>query len=111
MDLMPLAGFLLFGVLIGAVARMLVARRAGGWVVSVMSGAAGSLVGAVFGHTGRFPGDSDSPAFSLSLLGAFAMVAVCHAVAAARRARTPVDHRRRGGRTAGVLRALMARRP
>ena len=85
---MPLAGFLLFGVLIGGVARMLVAGRAGGWAVSVMSGAAGSLVGAVFQRAGRFPGDPDSVAFSLSLLGALTLVAVYHAVAA-RRARTP----------------------
>ena len=97
---MPLAGFLLFGVLIGGVVRMLVAGRAGGWVVSVMSGAAGSLVGGVFRNAGRFPRDPDSSAFSVSLLGAFTMVAVYHAVAAARRARSPLDPRRRGRGTA-----------
>jgi uncharacterized membrane protein YeaQ/YmgE (transglycosylase-associated protein family) len=84
---MPFVGFLVFGVLVGGVGRMLVAGKAGGWAVSLMSGAAGSALGGLFGGAGTFHSDPDSAAFSMSLLGAFALTAVYHAVAASRRGR------------------------
>jgi uncharacterized membrane protein YeaQ/YmgE (transglycosylase-associated protein family) len=78
-------GFLLFGTLIGAVVRLLVAGRAGGWGVSILSGAGGALLGALLGRSGALRGDLDSGGFVASLLGAFTLVAVYHAAAAARR--------------------------
>jgi uncharacterized membrane protein YeaQ/YmgE (transglycosylase-associated protein family) len=78
--------FLLFGLVVGAVARLIVpGREPGGWVVSMLLGVGGSLVG---GFLGRMVGlyREDQPAsFVMSLLGAIALVAVYHWVAAGRR--------------------------
>ena len=78
--------FMLFGLLIGAIARMVVTEKAGGWAFSLMSGAAGSLLGGLVARAGTFRSDSDSAAFGMSLFGAFALVCVYHAICAARRA-------------------------
>lgn len=81
---MYFVGFLLFGTLIGGAIRMLVAERAGGWSISMISGAGGALLGGLLGR-GQLHGDREPAGFVLSLLGAFALVAVYHAVAATRR--------------------------
>jgi uncharacterized membrane protein YeaQ/YmgE (transglycosylase-associated protein family) len=78
-------GFLLFGTLIGAVIRLLVAGRAGSWGVSMLSGGGGALLGGSLGRLGALRGDHDSGGFSMALLGAFALVVVYHLVAAMRR--------------------------
>lgn len=83
---MSFVGFLLFGLLVGGVTRMLVAGKAGGLAISMVSGATGSVLGGLFGRADTFRSDPDSAAFSMSLLGAFALTAVYHAVAASRRA-------------------------
>jgi uncharacterized membrane protein YeaQ/YmgE (transglycosylase-associated protein family) len=78
-------GFLLFGTLIGASVRLLVAQRAGGWAISILSGAGGALIGGFLGRCAELRSDLDSAGFAMSLLGAFALVAVYHVVAATRR--------------------------
>ncbi|HLK36539.1 MAG TPA: GlsB/YeaQ/YmgE family stress response membrane protein [Polyangiaceae bacterium] len=64
---------------------MLVAGKAGGWIVSLMSGVTGSALGGLFGGADTFRSDPETAAFSMSLLGAFALTAVYHVVAARRR--------------------------
>jgi hypothetical protein len=86
--LVQVVGFLLFGTLVGGVVRMLVAQHAGGWWISIVSGAGGALLGGLFGRIDRLSSDPDSSAFAMSLLGAFAMFAAYHVVAASRRTRS-----------------------
>jgi uncharacterized membrane protein YeaQ/YmgE (transglycosylase-associated protein family) len=78
-------GLLLFGMLIGVVIRMLVARNAGGWAVSMLSGIGGAVVGGLVAGAGSAHGSGESARFVASLLGAFTLVALYHAFAARRR--------------------------
>jgi uncharacterized membrane protein YeaQ/YmgE (transglycosylase-associated protein family) len=87
-------GFLVFGMLIGAVVRVLVAGKAGGWRVSILIGAGGAMIGASLGRVGGFLDDSEPSAFVMSLLAAFALVAVYHAIVARRRYTALVSERR-----------------
>jgi uncharacterized membrane protein YeaQ/YmgE (transglycosylase-associated protein family) len=75
----------LFGTLIGGAVRMLVAGKAGGWWVSILGGGCGALLGGFLGRGGGFPEDPGSAGFVMSILGAFGVVAVYHAVASRRR--------------------------
>lgn len=77
---MHLLFFLLFGLVVGAIARLLVpGREGGGWLTSMMIGVLGSFLG---GFAGRLVGFSDGrPAgFVLSLLGAIVLVIAYHAI-------------------------------
>ncbi len=82
---MHFLGFVLLGTLIGVAVRMLVAGRAGGWWVSTLGGGCGAVLGGVLGRRGGFVEDLESAGFVMSILGAFAVVAVYHAVASWRR--------------------------
>jgi uncharacterized membrane protein YeaQ/YmgE (transglycosylase-associated protein family) len=77
-------GLLLFGLLIGVVIRMLVAGKAGSWAVSTLSGIGGAVLGGFVGRAGSSHGSGDSAGFVASLLGAFTLVSIYHAVAARR---------------------------
>lgn len=78
-------GFFVFGMLIGAVVRALVAGKAGGWSVSILTGAGGAMLGGCLCRAGGIRDDSEPSAFVMSLLAAFAVVAVYHAIVARRR--------------------------
>jgi uncharacterized membrane protein YeaQ/YmgE (transglycosylase-associated protein family) len=75
---MHLLFFLLFGLVVGAIARVLVpGREAGGWFTSMVVGVLGSFVG---GFLGRGFGYADGrPAgFLMSLLGAVLLLIAYH---------------------------------
>ena len=82
---MQIVGFVLFGLLIGAVTNTLVATEAKGqWSVSMLCGIAGATVGGFFGRVAGLYGDAEPAGFVMALLGAFTLVAVYHAVLARR---------------------------
>lgn len=87
-------GFLVFGLLIGAVGRLLVTRQTpdrGGWAPAMLCGVCGGLLGGFFGgffgDAGGLYRNGDQAAFVLALLGAFLFVGVYLAAAALRRRR------------------------
>ena len=82
-------GFLLFGLLVGAVAH-LVARDSTtrGWAVSMVCGACGMLAGAFVGGALGLYGYRDPAAFVVALLGAIVTVGVYQVLAARSRRRT-----------------------
>jgi uncharacterized membrane protein YeaQ/YmgE (transglycosylase-associated protein family) len=83
---MHLIVFLLFGLVVGAIARRIVPEReSGGWVVSMVLGAAGALLGGFFGRLVGLDGEGQPAGFVMSLVGAVTLVAVYHWVAAGRR--------------------------
>ncbi len=82
---MQIVGSLLFGTLIGVVIRMLVAGRAGSWVISTLSGVGGAVLGRLVARAGGSNAPENSAGFVASLVGAFTIVAIYHAVAARRR--------------------------
>jgi uncharacterized membrane protein YeaQ/YmgE (transglycosylase-associated protein family) len=74
--------FLIFGLIVGALARFIVpGREPGGWTVSMLLGVAGSLLGALIGRAIGIYGESQTTGgFFMSLLGAILLVAGYHAL-------------------------------
>jgi uncharacterized membrane protein YeaQ/YmgE (transglycosylase-associated protein family) len=69
--------FLVFGLVVGAVARLIMpGREPGGWVVSLVLGVAGAMIG---GFVGRMIGlyePHETAGFIVSLLAAIGILAV-----------------------------------
>jgi len=82
---MHLIAFLLFGLFIGAVARLIVpGKEPGGWVVSLLLGVGGAYLGAFVGRAMGLYHQGQSAGFVMSLLGAIVLVAAYHMVATRR---------------------------
>jgi uncharacterized membrane protein YeaQ/YmgE (transglycosylase-associated protein family) len=63
--------FLLFGLVVGVVARALVpGRQPGGWLMSIVIGIAGAYIGGFLGRTFGFYGAGQPAGFLFSLFGA-----------------------------------------
>lgn len=78
--------FLLFGLIVGAIARWIVpGREPGGWVVSMLIGIGGAFLGGFFGRVAGLYREGQPAGFVMSLIGAVALVAVYHAVTTGRR--------------------------
>lgn len=73
--------FLLFGLVVGVVARFLVAgREPGGWVLSIALGIAGAYVGGFLGRAFGFYGAGQPAGFLMSLFGAVLLLFGYHAL-------------------------------
>jgi uncharacterized membrane protein YeaQ/YmgE (transglycosylase-associated protein family) len=83
---MHVALFLIFGLIVGALARLIVpGREPGGWLVSLLLGVGGALLGGFVGRAIGLYRDGQGAGFIMSLLGAVVLVAIYHAVAVRRR--------------------------
>ena len=83
---MHLLWFLIFGLIVGAVARLIVpGREPGGWIVSMLLGCGGAVLGGFIGRSIGMYGQRDAPGFFMSLLGAIVLVAIYHGITARRR--------------------------
>ena len=89
---MHLILFLVFGLIIGAVARLIVpGQEPGGWAASLVVGVVGAYLGGLVGRlVGLYPSYRSTGGWVMSLLGAIVVAFVYHA-AVARRARMRVD--------------------
>ncbi len=80
---MHLILFLLFGLIVGALARLIVpGKEPGGWVISMIIGVLGSFVGAMIGRALGMYQRGESAGFLMALGGAviltFAYQAIAH---------------------------------
>ena len=67
--------FLLMGLVVGAIARLIVpGRERGGWVVSMLLGVGGSLLGGLVGRALGLYREGESAGFIMSLIGAVVVV-------------------------------------
>jgi uncharacterized membrane protein YeaQ/YmgE (transglycosylase-associated protein family) len=83
---MHLLAFLLFGLVVGALARWIVpGKEPGGWIVSLVIGIGGAMLGGFFGRVTGLYGERDAPGFVMSLFGAIVLVVVYHAITLRRR--------------------------
>jgi uncharacterized membrane protein YeaQ/YmgE (transglycosylase-associated protein family) len=74
--------FLVFGLAVGALARLIVpGREPGGWVVSMVIGIVGSFIGGLLGRMLNIYREGEPAGFVMSLLGAIVLVAGYHALA------------------------------
>ena len=79
--------FLVFGLIVGAVARLIVpGKDPGGWVISMVLGVLGSFLGTYLGRGLGWYQDGEPAGFLMSLVGAIILVAGYHAITHRRRA-------------------------
>ncbi len=79
----------IFGLVVGALARLIVpGREPGGWVVSMLLGCAGALLGGFIGRALGIYREGDTAGFVMSLVGAIVVVAIYHVATTGGRRRT-----------------------
>jgi uncharacterized membrane protein YeaQ/YmgE (transglycosylase-associated protein family) len=67
---MGIIGWIIFGLIVGAVAKLLMpGRDPGGWIVTILLGIAGALVGGFLGRAAGWYGPNDAAGFLMSLVG------------------------------------------
>ena len=70
-------GWILFGLVVGAVAKLLMpGRDPGGFIVTILLGIAGALLGGFVGRALGWYGEGDAAGFLMSLVGAIALLAI-----------------------------------
>jgi uncharacterized membrane protein YeaQ/YmgE (transglycosylase-associated protein family) len=68
-------GWIIFGVIVGAIAKLLMpGRDPGGFIVTMLLGIAGALVGGFLGRALGWYGPNDSAGFLMSLVGAVVLL-------------------------------------
>jgi uncharacterized membrane protein YeaQ/YmgE (transglycosylase-associated protein family) len=74
--------FLIFGLIVGALARLIVpGREPGGWLTSLVVGVAGAFLGGFLGRVfGLYTHDVTTGGFVMSLIGAVILVAIYQAI-------------------------------
>jgi uncharacterized membrane protein YeaQ/YmgE (transglycosylase-associated protein family) len=78
---MHILWFMLFGLVVGALARFIVpGREPGGWVISMLIGVGGAIVGGYFGRVVGLYREGQPAGFIMSLLAAISMVVVYKAL-------------------------------
>jgi uncharacterized membrane protein YeaQ/YmgE (transglycosylase-associated protein family) len=79
-------GWILFGLIVGAVAKLIMpGNDPGGLVVTMLLGIVGAVVGGWMGRTLGFYGPGDPAGFLMSLVGAVALLAIYRATAGRKR--------------------------
>ena len=74
---MGILGWIVFGLIVGAVAKLLMpGRDPGGFIVTMLLGIAGALVGGFLGRAAGWYGPNDPAGFLMSLVGAVALLAL-----------------------------------
>jgi len=70
-------GWIIFGLIVGAIAKLLMpGRDPGGWIVTILLGIAGSLLGGWIGRAAGWYGPNDGAGFLMSLVGAVVLLAL-----------------------------------
>ncbi|MEO7112690.1 MAG: GlsB/YeaQ/YmgE family stress response membrane protein [Polyangiaceae bacterium] len=83
---MHLLIFLVFGLIVGALARLIVpGKEPGGWIISMALGVLGSFLGTFLGRGLGWYQDGEPAGFLMSLVGAIILVAGYHAITRGRR--------------------------
>ena len=68
-------GWIIFGIIVGAIAKLLMpGRDPGGFIVTMLLGIAGALVGGFLGRAAGWYGPNDPAGFLMSLFGAVALL-------------------------------------
>ena len=70
-------GWIIFGVIVGAIAKLLMpGRDPGGFIVTMLLGIAGALVGGFLGRAAGWYGPNDPAGFLMSLFGAIVLLLI-----------------------------------
>jgi uncharacterized membrane protein YeaQ/YmgE (transglycosylase-associated protein family) len=80
-------GWIIFGLIVGAIAKLLMpGRDPGGFIVTMLLGIAGALLGGFLGRALGWYGEGEAAGFLMSLLGAIVLLGI-YRMAVGRRAR------------------------
>lgn len=72
---MGIIGWIVFGLIVGAVAKLLMpGRDPGGWIITIVLGIAGALVGGWLGRAMGWYGPNDAAGFLMALVGALVLL-------------------------------------
>jgi uncharacterized membrane protein YeaQ/YmgE (transglycosylase-associated protein family) len=72
---MGVIGWIVFGLIVGAIAKLVMpGRDPGGWIVTIVLGIAGALLGGFLGRAVGWYGPNDAAGFLMSLLGAIVLL-------------------------------------
>ncbi len=78
-------GWIVFGLIVGAIAKLLTpGRDPGGFIVTILLGIAGSLLGGYLGRTMGWYGPNQGAGLLMSIVGAIILLAVFHVLFARR---------------------------
>jgi uncharacterized membrane protein YeaQ/YmgE (transglycosylase-associated protein family) len=70
-------GWIIFGVIVGAIAKLLMpGRDPGGFIVTMLLGIAGAVTGGFLGRALGWYGPNDGAGFFMSLLGAVVLLGI-----------------------------------
>lgn len=87
---MGIIGWAIFGLIIGALAKLIMpGRDPGGIIVTIVLGIAGAVLGGFVGRAAGWYGPNDAAGFIMSLIGAIILLGL-YRMAIGRRAGTPV---------------------
>ena len=76
---MAILSWIVFGLVVGVIAKLLMpGKDPGGFIVTMLLGIAGSLIGGFIGRaiTGSSPGQSAGAGYIMSILGAIILLAI-----------------------------------
>ncbi|MEO8521196.1 MAG: GlsB/YeaQ/YmgE family stress response membrane protein [Acidobacteriota bacterium] len=76
---MVILSWIVFGLVVGVIAKLLMpGKDPGGFIVTILLGIAGSLIGGFIGRafTGSQPGDSSGAGYLMSIVGAILLLAI-----------------------------------
>jgi len=87
---MSILGWILFGLVVGALAKLVMpGRDPGGIIVTMLLGIAGAVLGGFVGRALGFYGEGDAAGFIMSFIGAVALLALYRMTAGRRRRIAP----------------------
>lgn len=87
---MGILGWILFGLIVGAVAKLVMpGRDPGGIIVTMLLGIAGAVLGGFLGRAMGLYGEGEAAGFVMSFLGAVALLALYRMVVGRRRRIVP----------------------
>ena len=79
---MGILSWILFGLIVGIIAKLLMpGRDPGGFIVTILLGIAGALVGGFVGRAMGFYGPNQSAGWLMSILGAIILLALYRLIA------------------------------
>jgi uncharacterized membrane protein YeaQ/YmgE (transglycosylase-associated protein family) len=74
---MGVLGWIVFGLIVGAIAKLVMpGRDPGGFIVTILLGIAGALIGGYIGRVAGWYGPNDGAGFLMSILGAIILLAL-----------------------------------
>ncbi len=74
---MGILAWILFGLVIGVIAKLLMpGRDPGGFIITILLGIAGALVGGFIGRAAGFYGPGESAGWIMSIIGAIVLLAL-----------------------------------